>query len=76
MRRVLFAAACVVTFGAAYYFRCRHVSTKRHPMGGYRCPDCLRAFSDLAQAGLMDGEAYVGPLSTGWRDNGVERTAR
>lgn len=76
MRRALFALACVATFGAAYYFRCLHRDAKRHPLGGVRCPTCGCAFSDLGEAGLMDGGAYVPPLRRGVRGNGIERSDR
>jgi len=38
--------------------RQRHVP-ERHPLGGGRCARCHEPLSDLAEAGLMDGGAYV-----------------
>lgn len=53
LRRALFAAACVLTLGVAYLFRCQHPRTVRHPLGGRRCADCHRAFADLEDAGQL-----------------------
>lgn len=72
-RRFLVGLACALTCGAAYFFlRCRHVNAKRHPMGGFICPDCHFTSKDIPTL----EQPYVGHLSTGWRGNGVERTAR
>ena len=72
----MFALACILTGGLAYYFRCLHHNTGRHIMGAFRCPDCNRTFADLAEAGLLDGGGYVGPYHTGIRDGSVERAVR
>ena len=73
MRRSFLILAAVGTW---CFWRRRHGHVKRQPLGGYRCADCRRAFADLAEADQMDGDAYVGPLSVGWRGNGIERSAR
>lgn len=59
-RRFLFGLAVLLTGGLAYYFRCRG---KHEPVrnwtGRYRCARCDRPLTDLVEAGLMDGSAYV-----------------
>lgn len=63
MSRALFTLACLATFGLAYRYRCRG---KHQPVrnwtGRYRCAKCDRPLTDLVEAGLLDGSAYVPPL--------------
>ena len=77
MKRLALAVAAVLTLGLAWRYRClgRH-RVQRHPLGGYRCIDCSRVFTDLVEAGVMDGSAYVDPLRRGAVQHGVERIAR
>ena len=57
-RRLLFGLACLVTFGLAWHFRCRHTRAVRHPMGAFACPDCGHKSADMPS--LED--PYVPPL--------------
>ena len=63
MRRVLFGLAVLLSGGLAVYFRClgKH-ELRRHWTGAQRCIRCGRGFTDLCDARLMDGGAYVGHL--------------
>ena len=67
MRHALFSVACVLTLGLAWKFRClgRHDPYKPYPLSVSRCRRCEQALSDLAEAGLVDGSAYVSRQS-GW----------
>lgn len=47
MRGPLLILATVATCGLAWYFRCRHVNTRRHILGSFLCPDCGASFASL-----------------------------
>ena len=79
MRRVLWIAAGIVTLGYAWRRHCRDGKghrTRRHILGGQVCAECGRPFGDLAEAGLMDGGAYVPIVRRGMAGNGLERSER
>lgn len=79
MKRLFWTLAGLATLGLYWRRRCvggKPHQPKRQPVGGYRCPTCLQPFTDLEDAYLMDGPAFVSPLRRGVVPNGTERAAR
>lgn len=75
MKRTLLLIASFLTFTMARRYRClgKH-ELQRHWTGAQRCLRCGRGFTDLYEARLMDGGAYVGHLRKEFNRHHMEVT--